>query len=88
MSTVTSAIERIGLTKLANRFGYRPSAVQKWRDEGCLPKSDLAGLTNYAEVIAELSRDTEKPVTVEQLLTDTRKAWERRQRADAIRKAS
>ena len=76
MSTVTSAIERIGLSPIAQRFGFRPSAVQKWRDRGRLPKTDLAGLTNYAEVIAELSEATEAPVTKEQLLRDTRTAWE------------
>lgn len=76
MSTVTSAIERIGLSVIARRFGYRPSAVQKWRDGGRLPKTDLAGLTDYATVIAELSDATEEPVTKEELLRDTRKAWE------------
>lgn len=76
MSTVTSAIARIGLSVIAQRFGYRPSAVQKWRDRGRLPKTDLAGLTDYAGVIAELSAATDKPVTKEQLLRDTRAAWE------------
>jgi len=77
MSTVTSAIELIGLTPIARRFGYRPSAVQKWRDEGRLPMSELAGLTQYAQVIAELSESTDRPVTKEELLADTRAAWER-----------
>lgn len=76
MSTVTSAIARIGLSVIAQRFGYRPSAVQKWRDRGRLPKTDLAGLTDYAGVIAELSAATDRPVTKEQLLRDTRAAWE------------
>jgi hypothetical protein len=76
MSTVTSAIELIGLSPIAKRLGYRPSAIQKWRDGGRLPKTDLAGLTSYAEVIAELSQDTKEPVTAEQLLRDTRAAWE------------
>lgn len=76
MSTVTSAIERIGLSLIARRFDCWPSAVQKWRDRGRLPKSELAGLTNYAEVIAELSEATDEPVTKEQLLRDTRTAWE------------
>lgn len=76
MSSVTSAIGLIGLTPIAKRFGYRPSAIQKWQRRGRLPKSDLAGLTNYAEVIAELSAATGKPVTKEQLLRDTRAAWE------------
>lgn len=76
MSTVTSAIERIGLSPIARRCDVWPSAVQKWRDGGCLPRTDLAGLTNYAEVIAEMSEATEAPVTKEQLLRDTRKIWE------------
>ena len=78
MSTVKSAIELIGLTPVAKRFGYRPSAVQKWRDDGRLPRTDLAGITNYAAVIAELSEATESPVTVEQLLDDTRAGWKAR----------
>jgi hypothetical protein len=76
MSIVTSAIKRIGLSPIAKRLGYRPSAVQRWQDDGRLPKTDLAGLTNYAQVIAELSEGTEQPVTKEQLLRDTRTAWE------------
>ena len=78
MSTVTSAIELIGLSKLAREFDYYPSAIQKWRDDGRLPRTDLAGLTNYAGVIAKLSKQTSRPVTAEQLLDDTRTAWEAR----------
>lgn len=76
MSAVTSAIERIGLTPIAKRCGYRPSAVQKWRDQGRLPRTDLAGLTNYAQIISELSQTTSEPVTAEKLLEDTRAAWQ------------
>lgn len=75
MSTVTSAIKRIGLSPIAKRLGYRPSAVQRWQDDGRLPKTDLAGLTNYAQVIAELSQQTDEPVTAKKLLEDTRAAW-------------
>jgi len=75
MSTVTSAIERIGVSRIADRCGFWPSAVQRWKDEGRLPKTDLAGLTNYALVISELSQETAEPVTVEKLLQDTRAAW-------------
>jgi hypothetical protein len=85
-STVTIAIQQIGLTRLSKRFGFYPSAVQKWRDRGRLPKTELAGLTNYAQVIAELSRDTDEPVTMEELLMDTRKGWQKR--AEELRKAS
>lgn len=76
MSSVTSAIRLIGLTPIAKRFDCWPSAIQKWRDKGRLPKSELAGLTNYAEGIEELSQATAEPVTKEQLLRDTRTAWE------------
>lgn len=74
-NTVTSAIEHIGLTPIAKKFGYRPSAIQKWRDDGRLPQSDLAGLTDYAKTIAELSGGR---FTAKQLLVDTRVAWEER----------
>lgn len=71
-NAVTSAIEHIGLTPVARRFGYRPSAVQKWRDDGRLPKTDLAGLTNYAEVIEELC---DGKYTAKELIDATRAAW-------------
>jgi hypothetical protein len=73
MADVTaSAIDHIGLTRLANRFGYRPSAVQKWRDQGRLPQSELAGLTQYAEAIEELS---DGKYTAVQLIAETRLKW-------------
>lgn len=75
MSTVSNAIELIGLTKVARGVKRYPSAVQRWRDKGRLPKTELAGLTNYASVIAEMSAETERPVTVQQLLDDTRRQW-------------
>lgn len=75
MSAVKNAIGLIGLSKVARRVGKGPSAVQKWRDLGRLPRTDLAGLTNYAAAIAELSEKTENPVTRKQLLDDTRAAW-------------
>lgn len=78
MSAVTRSIGLIGLTPLARRFRFRPSAIQKWRDDGRLPQSELAGLTNYASVIAELSAATAQPVTAEELLRDTRAEWVRR----------
>lgn len=77
MNTVKSSIELIGLTKVARRIGCYPSAVQRWRDNGRLPQTELAGLTNYAAVIAEMSGDAGKPVTVQQLLDDTRSEWTR-----------
>lgn len=75
MSTVKSAIGLIGLSKIARRASVYPSAVQRWGKNGRLPQTELAGLTNYAQVIADLSQDTDEPVTVAQLIADTRKAW-------------
>lgn len=74
-STVASAIDHIGLTKLGNRFGIRPSAVQKWRDNDRLPQTDLAGLTAYAEGIEELCQGKFK---AKALLADTRAAWKKK----------
>jgi len=76
MSTVKSAIRLIGLTKIARRAKVYPSAVQRWRDDGRLPRTELAGLTNYASIIAELSKEAGESVTVKQLIADTRAAWE------------
>lgn len=74
-NVVASAIDHSGLTKVANRFDIWPSAVQKWRDLGFLPESDLSGRTQYAAGIAELS---EGRFTEEQLLEATREAWQKR----------
>jgi hypothetical protein len=71
-SVVTRAIDHIGLTKLANRFDVWASAVQKWRDKGFLPESDLSGRTEYAAGIEELS---EGKFSAEELLEATREAW-------------
>lgn len=73
-STVASAIDHIGLTKVGNRFGIRPSAVQKWRDNRRLPQTDLSGLTSYAQGIEELS---EGRFSAEELIAETREAWEK-----------
>lgn len=73
-STVASAIDHIGLTKVGNRFGIRPSAVQKWRDNRRLPQTDLSGLTEYAAGLEELS-DGLYPAA--RLLAETREAWKR-----------
>ena len=73
-SAVASAIDHIGLTKVGNRFGIRPSAVQKWRDNCRLPQTDLAGLTEYAAGIEALS---EGKFSAASLLAETREAWKR-----------
>lgn len=71
-NSVTSAIKHIGLTPIAKRLGFFPSAIQKWRDDGRLPQSELSGLTNYADVIAELS---DGRYSSQQLMDATRAAW-------------
>lgn len=71
-SQVASAIDHIGLTKVGNRFGIGPSAVQKWRDNARLPQTDLSGLTSYAAGIEELSAGKYLAQT---LLAETREAW-------------
>jgi hypothetical protein len=70
MSYVASAINHIGLTKLANRCGVYASATQKWRDQGHLPSTDLFEKTNYAEIIEQM---TEGKLTAEKLLAETRR---------------
>lgn len=74
-NVVSSAIDHSGLTKVGNRFDIWPSVVQKWRDRGFLPESDLSGRTQYAAGIAELS---DGKFTAEQLLEATRQAWHNR----------
>lgn len=72
---MTRAIEHTGLTKAANLFGVYPSVIQKFRDRGFLPESDVSGRTQYAAGIASL---TEGKFTEEQLLEVTRDAWKNR----------
>jgi hypothetical protein len=82
MSTVTSAIEHIGLTPIAKRFGYRPSAIQKWRDVGALPQTELSGMTDYASEIADM---TDGEYTKDQLIHDTRVYWSKRHNGSRTR---
>lgn len=75
MSLVKSAIEHIGLTPIAEKYGFNPSAVHKWKKQGRLPRTELMGLTHYAEALEELSRGKYK---ARDLVAETRLAWERR----------
>lgn len=77
---VTSAIKHIGLSPIARRLGYQPSAIQRWRDDGRLPKTDLAGLTTYAVTIEEMC---DGKWTAEQLLGATRDSWLQKQAREA-----
>ena len=79
MPLVTAAIEHIGLRPIAERFGYRISAIHKWKKQGRLPRTDLAGITHYASGIEELSGGK---FSAHLLLEETRRAWiERRKLA-------
>lgn len=73
MGYVASAIKHIGLTNLGNRLNLWPSAFTKWKKRNRLPQSDLAGLTDYASVIEEMSGGE---YTREKLLEETRANWE------------
>lgn len=75
MSLVTSAIDHIGLKPIADRYGFRLSAVHKWKKQGRLPRTELAGLTQYAEGIEKLSAGK---YSAADLLAETRAAWQRR----------
>lgn len=72
MKLVTRAIKEIGLAPIAARHGIHPSAVIKWKQQGRLPRTDLAGLTNYAKTIEELS---EGRYPAADLLDETRSEW-------------
>lgn len=73
MGYVYSAIKHIGLTNLGERLNYWPSAIQKWRDADRLPRTELMGITNYAEVIEEMSGGEFK---AKKLIEHTRKRWQ------------
>jgi hypothetical protein len=74
MSLVTSAIDHIGLRPIADRYGFRLSAVHKWKTQGRLPRTELAGLTDYAKALEELS---EGKFRASDLIAETRVAWQR-----------
>lgn len=62
---ITKAIEIIGLSKLAHQCSVSYQAVKKWEKNGCLPRTEWTGETNYASII---ERFTNKEITSEQLL--------------------
>lgn len=85
MSFVKDAINHIGLKPIADRYGFKPSAVHKWKAQERLPRTELAGLTNYAQGIEELS---EGRFRARDLIAETRVAWQRRTaKATAKRRA-
>lgn len=85
MSKVTAAINHVGISAVARRVGYRPSAVQHWRDEGCLPMTDLAGLTQYASIIAQMSH---QKFSTEELIDASYVRWQQRIKANRKRFAA
>ena len=42
-----------GQTAIANIVGLTPQAIQKWVANGCLPRTEWTGETDYATQIAE-----------------------------------
>lgn len=82
MGYVYSAIEHIGLTKLGDRLNYWPSAIQKWQKADRLPRTELMGITNYAEVIEEM---TEGKFKAKKLKEHTLKQWQEKVAADRRR---
>jgi|SRR6266478_5553779 len=75
MTLVTTAITHIGLRPIADRYGFRLSAVHKWKTQGRLPRTELAGLTDYAKALQELS---DGKFLASDLIAETRLAWQRR----------
>lgn len=48
------AIDRVGLTALAQACGVTYQAVRKWSAKGRMPRTEWTGETNYAAAIATL----------------------------------
>ena len=65
------AVELTSLTEIARTCGVTYKAVAKWRDRGCLPRTEFTGETRYAEAIERL---TGGQVTAEELLSVRRPA--------------
>lgn len=75
MSLVASAIDHIGLKPIADRYEIRLSAVHKWKSQGRLPRTELAGLTTYAAGLEELSGGKYRAAD---LIAETRTTWQHR----------
>jgi hypothetical protein len=68
---IREAVEEAGgPSAVAKQCGISPQAVCKWMNEGHLPRSDWTGETDYASVIARLSKD--KRFTRDRLLATRR----------------
>ena len=51
---VSTAIDEVGLSKVAVACQRSPSTVHKWKTRNRLPRTEWTGETAYAERIAEL----------------------------------
>jgi len=40
-------------TALASILGLTPQAIQKWFSNGCLPRTEWTGETNYVQIIVD-----------------------------------
>ena len=75
MNLITQAIARAGHVNLVARAcNVTYQCVRQWERNGRLPRTDLTGETNYAELIA---RSTKNKITKEDLLKQSRRAWQR-----------
>lgn len=54
---------------VARACGVSPMAVSRWWDQGCLPRTDLLGMTHYA---AAIETATDGLVTADELHDDIR----------------
>lgn len=55
---------------VARACGVSPMAVSRWFDNGCLPRTELLGVTQYAQAIEAA---TDGLVTVKELHDDIRR---------------
>lgn len=74
LEKLTEAIESLGgMQAVADIFGIRWQAVQKWRISG-LPRTEFTGETNYASEMEKRAKKTGKKVSAAELLEETKKS--------------
>jgi len=54
MNYITKVIQIAGLNPTAKAVGVSYQAVRKWEANGCLPRTEFTGETNYAAKLANL----------------------------------
>jgi hypothetical protein len=62
-----------GMQSVADIFGIKWQAVQKWRISG-LPRTEFTGETNYALEMEKRAKKTGKKVSAAELLEETKKS--------------